>query len=321
MKKLVSIVVPTHNEAAGISHFHRKLRESLPNRYRYELLYVDDGSTDSTLEKLKSIREKDSDVHIISFSKNFGKEAATTAGINESKGDATIIIDGDGQHPVELINSFLKKWEKGAQVVIGLRANNKNEGPLKHYGSKLFYRIFNLITKERLVPNSTDFRLISAEVRLAFGKLNEHNRITRALIDWLGYKKEYVTFTANAREFGEATYTMNKLVKLAMNSFISLTTFPLLLSGYLGIIITPMALFVGLFIIIEQYMMGDPLSLKITGSASLGVFIVFLVGIILTGQGLIALYTSRIHEEVKNRPHYIIDYTKSTDTTPNHKSS
>lgn len=307
MRQILSIVVPTYNEASGITHFYTKLKSVLPKKYKYELLFVNDGSTDSTLNKIRSIQKDDKAVRVISFSRNFGKEIATSAGIIESQGEAVIILDADGQHPVELINEFIKRWEAGAQVVIGVRAANQNEGFVKRYGSKLFYKLFNLMTHERIVPGSTDYRLIDRQVKREFSRLNEHGRITRALIDWLGFKKEYVTFVANAREFGEASYSTSKLFRLAINSFVSLTSFPLYASGYLGMLITVLSLLTGLFIVVEQYILGDPMSLNITGAAALGIFIVFLVGIILACQGLVAMYISRIYEEAKNRPLYIID--------------
>jgi glycosyltransferase involved in cell wall biosynthesis len=307
-KQQISVVVPAHNESAGIAHFYQSLKAALPHRYSYELLFVNDGSNDDTLDILKSLQNADTSVRIVSFSRNFGKEAATTAGIIRSKGDAVIIIDADGQHPVERIDNFLKEWENGTKVVIGVRSANQKEGFVKRYGSKLFYALFNAMAHESLVPGSTDFRLIDATVRAEFAKLKEHGRITRALIDWLGYKKGYVTFTANAREYGEASYTNSKLFKLAFNSFVSLTTFPLYASGYLGLIIIPLSLIVGIFVIIEQFVMGDPMRLDITGSAMLGIFIVFLVGIILSCQGLMAMYISRIYEESKDRPLYVVEH-------------
>ncbi|QQS20172.1 glycosyltransferase family 2 protein [Candidatus Saccharibacteria bacterium] len=313
MSKKISIVTPAYNEDAGIAHYYERLKAALPARYSYEILFVDDGSTDDTLKVLKSIMNKDKSVRIISFSRNFGKEAATTAGIVSSTGEAILVVDADGQHPVDRIDDFLKEWERGSKVVIGVRTANQKEGIIKRYGSKLFYALFNAMANENLVPGSTDFRLIDASVKIEFAKLKEKNRITRALIDWLGYKKTYITFTANAREFGEATYTNSKLVKLAFNSFVSLTTFPLYASGYLGLIIIPLSVLLGLFIIVEQFMLGDPLQLNVTGSGILGTFIVFLVGIILACQGLIAMYISRIYEEAKDRPLYIIEHDSSSN--------
>ena len=311
MKRRISIVVPAYNEAQGIAHFHKELSRALPKNYDYEIIYVDDGSRDKTLEILSTLAKTDQRINALSFSRNFGKEAATTAGIIESSGDAVILIDADGQHPVELIGKFIARWQAGAQVVVGVRSENQKEGLIKRYGSKIFYQLFNTMTSEKIIPGSTDFRLIDAEVRIAFIKLTENSRITRALVDWLGYKKEYIPFIANAREFGEASYSTKKLLSLAMNSFVSLTTTPLYLSGYLGLIIMPISLLLGLFIIVEQYLLNDPMGLNVTGSASLGIFIVFLVGIILACQGLVALYISRIYEEVKARPLYLVNEATS----------
>lgn len=311
MRRLVSIIIPAYNESVGISHFHKELCAALPTGYDFEVIFVNDGSTDSTLEKLYSLQSTDPRVRIISLSRNFGKEVATTAGIIEAHGEAIVIIDADGQHPVELISQFLDEWTKGRKVVIGVRKVNQNEGAVKHYGSKLFYRLFNLISGDPLVPGSTDFRLIDREVQQEFSRLKEHSRITRALIDWLGYEKSYITFVANPRVHGEATYSTSKLLRLAINSVVSLTTFPLYASAYLGIIITLLSLLIGLFIFVEQYILGDPMSLNITGSASLGFLILFLVGIMLACQGLVAMYISRIYEEVKGRPLYIIDKDSS----------
>ena len=314
MLKKISIVIPAFNEEAGISAFYKSLKKSLPKKgYGYELIFVDDGSRDKTLEILQLIAKKDKEIRIIALSRNFGKEAATTAGINESNGDATLIMDADGQHPVELIKNFIEQWESGFQVVIGVRKENQKEGFIKKYGSKAFYKILNSMSGEKLIPGSTDFRLIDREVREAFNQLSERSRITRALIDWLGYRRSYISFSAKAREYGQASYNVNKLIKLAMNSFISLTTLPLYISMYLGIIITPLASILGICIFIEQYLMGDPLKLNITGSASLGILLVFLVGIILMCQGLAALYISRMYEEIKSRPLYIINSRGSSD--------
>ena len=311
MLKNISIIIPAYNEADGIATFYQSLKKTLPKNYNYELLFVDDGSRDTTRLELHKLAKKDSSVKVLSFSKNFGKEAATSAGIHESTGDAIIMLDADGQHPVELIKDFLKKWESGAQVVIGIRTDNQGEGFIKRYGSKAFYKIFNSMTKESIIPGSTDFRLIDKEVRDAFIGLEEKSRITRALIDWLGYDREYIEFTANAREFGEASYSTGKLVKLAMNSFVSLTTLPLFLSGYIGLVITPLSALLGIAVIVQQYLLGDPLHWQFTGSASLGILIIFLVGITLICQGLVALYVSRVYEESKNRPLYLINNARS----------
>lgn len=310
-KPLVSVVVPAYNESKAVSPFFRELCKSLPERFEYEVIFVNDGSSDDTLERLTSLRAQDTRVRIISFSRNFGKEAATTAGINLSRGKAVIILDSDGQHPVELIDDFLKKWEEGAQMVVGIRDSNKGEGVIKRYGSLAFYRIFNSLTHQKLIPGSTDFRLVNSEVREAFRKLSEKNRITRALLDWVGFRREYIHFNAKERAHGEASYSTKKLIGLALNSFISLSLIPLYISVYLGAFITPSAFLLGVFVLFEQYIFNDPLGLNFTGTASLGILTVFLVGVILLSQGMSALYISRVYEEAKGRPLFVIDESNS----------
>lgn len=313
---LLSIVVPLYNESEGLDYFHNKLllpavKKASPNSF--EIIYINDGSKDDTLKKLQSIAKKDKHIKVVNLSRNFGKEIATTVGISTSQGDATIILDGDGQHPPELIPLFTKKWQEGAQVVIGVRNSNQKEGYVKKYGSKIFYKIFNSTSGAEIVPRSTDYRLIDASVRDEFNKFTERNRITRGLIDWLGFTREYVEFNSPARIAGEATYKTSQLVKLALNSFISLSLKPLLLIAWVGIIITSLALLIGLFVIVEQLLLGDPLGLDFTGTAMLGILIVFLVGLILTSQGIVAMYLSHVHAQTQERPLFVIDKRNSVN--------
>lgn len=310
-KQLISFVVPAYNESENIQPFYTDIKKQIPKKYAYEIIFVNDGSTDTTKQEVLKLSQKDSAVKLLSFSRNFGKEPATSAGISKSAGDAVIVLDADGQHPVEIVAEFIKKWEEGAQTVIGIRTAYGSEGVIKRYGSKIFYKFFNSLTHQKLVPGSTDFRLITAEMRDVFKQLHEKSRMTRALLDWIGYEKTYIQFVAKDRMNGEATYSTKKLVNLAFNSFVSLSLFPLYLSGYIGIFITPLSFFFGVFVLVEQYLLGDPLSLNITGSASLGILVVFLVGIILLSQGLLALYVSRIYDEVKKRPLFVIDESSS----------
>lgn len=309
--KLITIVIPAYNESKNIATLYASLRKTLPSSYKYEIIYVNDGSTDDTSNEIKKIIKNDLDIKLLNLSKNFGKEMATTAGINNSNGDAVIIIDADGQHPVELISKFLKQWENGDQVVVGVRKANQKEGFIKKYGSKLFYPLFNRFSSAKLIPGSTDFRLIDGDVRDQFNKLQESNRITRGLIDWLGYKRSYIYFTANARLQGEASYSTKKLIVLATNTFVSMTFAPLFFFAFLGVLITFCSLLTFFVLAIEQFVFADPLNLQISGTAYLAVLILLLVGIILMSQGLLALYISKIYQESKGRQLYIIDEKNS----------
>jgi glycosyltransferase involved in cell wall biosynthesis len=308
----LSIVIPAFNESGNVEFIYDALSKVLKKvNLTYEIIFVDDGSKDDTNEKVRIISKRDKRVRLISFSRNFGKEIATTAGIQLATGSATIIVDADGQHPVELIPEFIKLWKEGNKVIVGIRDQYKSEGFIKTYGSKAFYNLFNRFSGITLIPGSTDFRLIDKDVRQEFSKLQEQDRITRGLIDWTGFKKEYVHFTALDRHHGVATYTHSKLVKLALNSFISLSFAPLYVFGYLGLLLTTLSFIGGTFILIEQYILSDPLNLNISGAASLGILLLFTVGVLLISQGIMSLYISKIYAETKRRPLFIIDTDRS----------
>ena len=303
-KKLFSIIVPVYNEEKNISLFYAKIQLILKTlNYKWEIIFINDGSSDKSMLELEKIVEKDKQVKIIDFSRNFGKEVAVTAGINTCKGMACIILDADLQHPIEKIPEFIAKWEAGAEVVIGVREKNKGEGLVKKIGSYFFYKMINLISSMEIVTRATDYRLLDRVVIDEFNKLTEKNRMTRALIDWLGFRRTYVHFQANERMYGKPTYSFWKLVRLAFNSMISFSLFPLTLAGYLGIIITFLSGLLGLFIFINRYITNN---LYFSGPAILAVVILFLIGIVLICLGLIALYIANIHAEVTNRPMYIV---------------
>lgn len=309
MKK-ISIVVPSYNESGNIEEFYSAISNILhiQNIYTFELLFVNDGSRDKTLEHIKSLPEQDTNISVryLDFSKNFGKEAATTAGLHEATGDAVMMIDADLQHPVELIPEFIKKWEDGAEVVVGVRTENKKAGLIKSVGSTIYYKVMNAISETGITPKATDFRLLDRKVVEEFKKLTEHNRMTRGLIDWMGYKRAYVHFKANERFAGEASYSKIKLLKLALSSFVAHSLLPLKFAGYLGLVTTFLSGALGMFMLIEKYLLNDPLNLKISPITQLATLIVFLIGIILCCLGLVALYIGLISTEVQNRPLYII---------------
>lgn len=312
--KLVSIIVPVYNEEQNVPLFFKTLESELAKiaNYDFEIIFVNDGSTDGTLKELnKATHVVPSGVEgsnkfktrIIDFSRNFGKEAATSAGLIECQGDAAIMIDADLQHPAEKISEFIAKWEGGAEVVIGVREKNKSDGLTKKLGSWLFYKIINKISEMELVSGATDFRLLDRAVIDEFKKLTERNRMTRALVDWMGFRRKYIYFKANERIHGKPSYSLWKLTKLAFASMVSLSLFPLRLAGYLGIIITIFAGLLGAYMLFTNYIIG---SINFSAPAILAVIIVFLMGIVLICLGLIALYIANIHGEVIGRPMYII---------------
>ena len=311
--KTISVVIPVYNEEKGFKKFYTEMLEPQLKKlkYNYEVLLVNDGSKDKTLDIIQKMAEKDAHIKVVAFSRNFGKEVALTAGIREATGDAILTIDADGQQPPELIPEFVKKWEEGGEIVIGVRDRYAKHGLIAKLGSKLFYKMLKGMGVKDTVPGSTDYRLIDRCVADEYNKLTEHGRITRGLMDWMGFNKVYVDYIYGNRLAGKPSYSTSKLFHLAIDSFISLSTTPLMLFGWLGCFITLASGILGLFVIIEEFIMGDPIGLKWTGTTCVSIFITFLVGLVLISQSITALYISHIHAEAQGRPLYIIDRKNS----------
>jgi len=239
-KPLISVVIPVYNERDNLDWHHKKIIDTLQRTdINYEIIYVNDGSADESIDVIKEISKRDKKTKYVSFSRNFGKEAAITAGMKKAIGDAVFIIDSDGQHPIEMIDQFINEWHKGHDVVIGVRRSNKGEGFIKSSGSKMFYALLKIVDNGReRIPGSTDFRLIDRKVVNQYNNLTERSRVTRNLIDWLGFKRAIIPFDANARHAGVASYSYAKLVKLAIDGAIKHSTRPLKLIGLLGFLIS-----------------------------------------------------------------------------------
>lgn len=308
MSKHLAIVIPVYNEERNILPMFQALKQVMSQApsYRWSALFVDDGSTDDSVAKIKMLSEKEANIQYIELSRNFGKEVATTAGLIHATGEGVVLMDADLQHPPATILEFIARWEKGADIVIGLREQNKGEGVIKRLGSKLFYRLMHVISETEVMPGETDFRLIDRRVVDEFKAFTEHSRMTRTLLNWLGFKKDYVTFTANARTAGKPGYSLIKLVRLALNSFIANSLVPLKLAGYLGVGIMFLAGIGEIFIIYVKYIAHDPWGFNFSGPATLAMLNLFLAGIMLACIGLVALYVGSIHEEVSNRPLFVI---------------
>ena len=306
-KRHISIVIPFYNEENNIPLVYRELKKILNNaNYSFEIIFVNDGSTDNSSTELDKITAADHTVKAVEFSRNFGKEVAMTAGLDICQGAACILMDADLQHPVEMMHEFIKRWENGAEVVVGVRNKNKSEGLIKKAGSYIFYLTINAISETEITPSSTDYRLLDRIVIEEFKRLKEKNRMTRALIDWLGFKRDYVYFNANERLYGKPSYNYLKLFRLAVSSYISHSLLPLKIAGYLGIVITSFSTLLGLVMFVDKFFLKDPYKMYFSGTAMLATIIMFLIGIVLSCLGLIALYIGNIHGEVVNRPMYIV---------------
>lgn len=298
----ISLVIPVHNEEVSLSELYKELINVLNDSVSFEIIFVNDGSTDNSLEILNDL-SRDARVKIIDFTRNFGKEVATTAGLHYSSGEAVIIMDADLEHPPEIIPELITKWRKGAEVVYTIRKYSKDTPILKRFFSKLYYFLINKISSIKLEPSSTDFRLLDRRVVNTFNQLTERNRFFRGLVDWLGYKSDYVKFISPYNKKGVKNYSIKKLLRLAISGVTSFSLFPLKLAGYLGVFIT---LASGVFLITMflirwfiDFSYFSPISFVI-------MFNVFLSGIILMSLGFIALYIGNIHSEILNRPLYVI---------------
>jgi glycosyltransferase involved in cell wall biosynthesis len=311
----LSIVVPVYNESEGILVFFDLLKSELMKLAikSYEIIMVNDGSSDDTTKQLdKIVRQHKEVVRVINLTRNFGKEAALSAGLHSSTGDSVLSLDADGQHPPSEIGKFLKTYTEGYDMVVGLRTQNLDEKSLKKVGNKLYYRLLKLSGIAHLQPRVTDFRLMSREVTDEFCRLTERRRITRGLLDWMGFRTAYIEFEAPERLAGTATYSTRKLFYLAVDSILSNSRKPLAMSLALGSFISFMSLFGLFFIAVEDYLLHDPLHLHFSGVAILGLLTLFMVGVLLISQGIASLYLARIYEEAQRRPLYIIDRTRSS---------
>lgn len=306
MRKNISVVVPVYNEAGNLINLHSRLeRISLTlTRFDWEYIFVNDGSTDDSLEVLKSLTISDDKVKILNFSRNFGKEIALTAGTHEAEySDAVICIDADLQHPPELIPLLIDKWEEGAEVVVTIRTEIERQPVLRRMGSMLYYWLMKKISGINLKPNTTDFRLYDKKVVKAFMKVTERERMYRAIMDWMGFSRSFVEFKAGARVVGQAGYTYGKLWHLAVNSLTSFSLWPLKFAGYLGLVISLISALLFFWMLLNylalNYWIYTPIAMAV-------VINTFLIGVVLIAIGLVALYVGVIHTEVINRPLYII---------------
>ncbi|HEY4161166.1 MAG TPA: glycosyltransferase [Candidatus Saccharimonadales bacterium] len=302
-EQTISIIIPMYNESANLPPLYKELRACLEriNNYRFEVIFVDDGSKDDSAVVARRLARRDRRLRVLELSRNFGKEPAMTAGLHAASGDAAVIMDADMQMPPRLIGKFIKRWEHGDEVVIGVFSGRKTSN-LHAIGSHWFYRIMQKISETEIIPHETDYRLIDRKVINEYNRLTERNRITRGLIDWLGFKRSVIHFEQEQRLNGKPSYTYKKLVGLAVNSFTAQSVLPLKIAGYLGIFILVLTLPTGTIMVINRLLYHWP----IRGTAFLAILIVALVGLVLACLGMMALYVGRIHAEASNRPLYVV---------------
>lgn len=306
MPKKIAIIVPVYREADNLLALYRRLDQvtSQLSEFTWEYIFVNDGSPDSSYEVLLNLASADSRIKVLDLSRNFGKEIALTAGTHEARGvDAVICIDADLQHPPELIPILIDRWKNGAEMVVTIRVASDREPLFRKWGSNLYYWLMNKFASYDVIPKATDFRLYDRKVVAAFCQATERERMFRGIMDWMGFRREFVEFSANARTNGEASYSYSKLWQLAINSLTSFSLWPLRLTGYLGILIAGSSGLLLLWMIVN-YLLKTKLVYT-----PLAIFVVantLLMGVVLMAIGLVALYVGTIHTEVINRPLYLI---------------
>jgi glycosyltransferase involved in cell wall biosynthesis len=299
-----SVVVPLYNEELVIDESYRRLKEVMEKtKENYEIIFVNDGSKDSTREIVESICKKDDRIKLVNFSRNFGHQAAITAGMDLASGNAVIVIDADLQDPPEVILQMIEKWKEGYEVVYGKRAKREGETFFKKFTAKVFYRLLQSITSIDIPVDTGDFRLIDRKVCDALCALPERNRYIRGLVSWVGYKQTFVEFVRQERFAGETKYPLKKMIKLAFDGITSFSYKPLVASGYFGglTFLAGLVLFVAVFIkdmINNVSILNFELILAVN-------FMMF--GLIFCSIGIMGQYIGRIFDESKGRPIYIID--------------
>lgn len=304
MKK-ISLIVPCYNEEQVINMFYeetKKVLEQISENYTYEFVFIDDGSKDNTLNLLKKLRNENEKVTIISFSRNFGKEAGIYAGLNNATGDLVVIMDADLQHPPKIILEMVKGIEEGYDTVTTRRKNRKGEPVIKSAFSKLFYKIMSKIVDFELVQGAQDFRMMKREVVDAILSLKEYNRFSKGIFSWVGFKVKYIEIENAERAAGKTKWSFKSLFKYAMEGILSFSTVPLRISTILGLIISFIAIIAICIIIGQTIIFGK----DVPGYASIITAVLFMGGVQLICLGIIAEYISKMYLEIKDRPKYII---------------
>ncbi len=313
----VSVVVPIFNEEAVIPELYRRMTEVMDRiGESWELICVNDGSRDRSVELLRELHETDPRIKLVTFSRNFGHQIAITAGMDYAQGDAVVIIDADLQDPPELIETMLARWREGYEVVYAVRAERRGESFFKLWTARAFYRMLRRITDVDIPLDAGDFRLMDRRVVLAMRQLREHHRFMRGLSSWLGFRQIGVPYQRSERYAGETKYPLRKMLRLTMDAITSFSYLPLRLATYFGFSLAAVSL-LGILLTIVLRLYGNN---AFEGQATTLVAVLFLGGIQLIFLGIIGEYLGRIYDESKDRPLYIVSmaygFTDAPDTLP-----
>lgn len=301
----ISVVVPCFNEEEGLKTFNETLLQFLPRNYDYEIIYINDGSSDNTFQEIKALADYNPQIKYISFSRNFGHQNALKAGYDYASGDCAISLDADLQHPPAVIPELIVKWEQGFEVVNTIRHDHQSISLAKKMSSGLFYRIMKKLSDVNIENGMADFRLVDKKVLKELKRFQENYLFFRGIIPWMGFKQTTVEFTANERFAGTTKYTFRKMVKFATTGVTAFSVKPLRLSIYLGSVIALLSFIYGLYAIYIHFFTNQ----AVAGWTSVIISVLFVGGINLLMLGIIGEYLGKLFIENKRRPNYLISET------------
>jgi len=305
-KQKISVIIPVFNEEGSISELLNRLQTVLKQQQiSSEIILIDDGSTDGTLPILQEFANKNNEVKLIVFSRNFGNQAAVSAGLNYCIGDCAIIIDADLQDPPELLPELIAKWQEGYEVVFAQRVARKGESQFKKMTASIFYRLLQKLTQVDIPPDTGDFRLIDRKVITTLNEMPEKNRFLRGMVSWAGFRQTGITYVRQERFAGETKFPFFKMLKFALTGITSFSFIPLQLASYFGFLVSAGAFISGFYVIYLKFFTDK----TIQGWTSLMIALLFLGGIQLITLGIVGEYIGRMSDEVKQRPAYVIRET------------
>ena len=303
---LLSVIVPCYNEEENIKDFYVELLKNtsffVKRGIEIEILYVDDGSKDHTVDEVKELREKDDRVRLISFSRNFGKESAMYAGLEKSKGDYVVIMDADLQDPPALLPDMFSAIDEGYDSVATRRVSRKGEPPVRSFFARCFYRLMKKISKTEIMDGARDYRLMTRQMVDAILQMSEYNRFTKGIYGWVGFRTKWLEFENIERAKGETKWNFWKLFLYSVEGITAFSTVPLVIASFMGVLFCALAFVAIVFIIVRKIMFGDPVS----GWPSLVCIILLVSGVQLFCLGILGQYLSKTYMEVKKRPIYLI---------------
>ncbi|MGX2982853.1 glycosyltransferase family 2 protein [Helicobacter sp. 23-1045] len=312
--KTISIIIPCFNEAQNVARFYKtimgeKWREMVSD---YEMIFIDDGSTDGTIDEVKTLQKSDKNIRLIKFSRNFGKEGAILAGLKGAKNELITLMDCDLQDPPNLLSKMIEIYNANVtsngvgrvKMIVAKRANRSGDGKIRAFFSEIFYKVNNALSSVKIVSGVRDFRLMEREVVQSILAMNEYHRFSKAIFEFVGFEKQYLEYEYVAREGGESKWSFLKLLRYGLGGIVSFSITPLRAITIIGIVIFALSGAWGSYILIKALIFGDP----VKGYPSLMVLISFFGGLQIIMLGIIGEYIGRIYEQGKGRPHYIVEY-------------